>query len=145
MFQVFVSVVKNRKVKLMQQDKSKVNFITADKLLKEIQYKYLIINMDLRCWTFLYAYSFLRYGYDFANMLKPIFIKEEKKKAYVRLVFEIPKNVKTVKIRNNHVNKIEIVLSKPDKIPENKIVKIENIDDLRKLIRILNEIDELLS
>jgi len=114
------------------------------KVVKLITCKYLVIDMDFRCWSFLYYCLFKRFGIDFANSIKPIFIKEREKKAYVRLIFEIPKNVKGVKIENRYVKKVEICLTKPEKINNEQITKITNIDDLRKIIRCINEISKLL-
>ena len=112
--------------------------------VKSIQHKYLIIDMDFRCWSFLYYCLFSKFGIDFANSIKPIFVKEKEKKVYVRLVFEIPKNVKAVKIENKHVKKVEICLTKPEKINNEQVVKINNIDDLRKIIHCINKISNFL-
>ena len=119
--------------------------IEKSKQLKQLpEHKYLIIDMTVHCWSFLYAYLFNNFGVDFANLVRPIIVKENQK-SFIRLVFKIPKTVKLVRIRNDHVKRVELTFTKPSDIKDELILEINNVEQLKVIIRGLNIIASYLT
>ena len=107
--------------------------------------KYLVLELrSLHCVSYLYGYLFNRFGLNVANLVKPIFEKDkESRRLIIKLVFEVPEIVTKVEIVSKCVKSFELTCVKPE-VDDNHVVKVEDVDLLRKILETLIDVDKVI-